>query len=994
MCCSTFWKSAGCQGLLNVFCLIGFLALPLRNPAQEANGSENQDSPFLSKVRQITYDGRRSGEGYFSPEGEFLIFQSERTEGNPFYQIYMMNLDSGETHRVSPGLGKTTCAFFRPGTDRVLFSSTHHDPNAKTKQREELDFRASGKSRRYSWDYDPEMEIYSANREGTDLKRLTEAKGYDAEASYSPDGQLIAFSSLRHVYPSGHLSEEERKRLEMDPSYFADLYVMNADGSDVMRLTDWPGYDGGPFFSPEGGSLVWRRFDETGAKAEIYIMELDGKEPREVRRVTDFECMSWAPYYHPSGEYIIFAANKEGFSNFELYLVDVKGGREPVRVTWRDGFDGLPVFSPDGTQLSWTSNRTSDENSQLFLAEWDHSAALASLEKISPPEQSKPGRSSKQSTAEISKEELRAHVEKLASDALEGRLTGTQGARLAAEYIAENLERIGLQAFESLAGYYQPFDFTSGVEIVPGKNSLMVVDESKKESLTRDFEIDKDFRPLALTANDTVEGPVVFAGYGLKVPGQGMEAYNSYANLDVTNKIVMVLRYVPEDVSVERRQELNRYAALRYKAMIAREEGAKGILVVTGPNSPLAGELAPLTFDTSLAGSGIVAASITDEAAEMLLAPSGKTLKELQTALDRENPHAAHGLPLPHVSVKLSTEVEAIKKQDRNVIGYIPPGGSTENPSDQPFLVLGAHYDHLGYGKNGSSRRTSTDEELIHNGADDNASGVALLLELAEKLERERMREPERFKHGVLFGFWSGEELGLIGSSHFVEHSPVDKENIHAYLNFDMVGRLRENKLSLQGIGSSSDWKSILERRNVPVGFQLNLQEDPYLPTDVVPFYTAEIPILAFFTGSHEDYHRPTDDPDTLNYEGLERVTRLAYGVVRGLMERSEPLAYSKVEQSRHGGSRDSLRAYLGTIPDYTTEVEGVKLSGVREGGPADNGGVKGGDVVVKLAGQEIKNIYDYTYALDAVKIGEPTEIAVMRDGERVTLTVVPEARE
>ena len=209
-----------------------------------------------------------------------------------------------------------------------------------------------------------------------------------------------------------------------------------------------------------------------------------------------------------------------------------------------------------------------------------------------------------------------------------------------------------------------------------------------------------------------------------------------------------------------------------------------------------------------------------------------------------------------------------------------------------------------------------------------------------------------------------------------------------------MVGRLRENKLILQGVGSSSVWTKLIERRNIPIGFNLTLQEDPYLPTDVTAFYPKEIPVLSFFTGGHEDYNRPTDDPETLNYTGIERIARLAHGIALDLISADERPEYVRVERSQsEEGSRDTLRAYLGTIPDYTTEGTGVKLSGVRAGGPGDKAGLKGGDVIVEFGGQKITNIYDYTYALDAVKIGEPVEVVVLRDGKQVKLRVTPEAR-
>lgn len=335
----------------------------------------SEESRFLARVRRLTFEGRRAGEGYFSADGTQIVFQSERELGNPFFQIYVLDLASGDSRRVSPGTGKTTCAFFRPGTGEILFASTHHDPRSEEEQREELQRRASGQERRYAWDYDPEMELYVADSAGDSYRRLTMARGYDAEGSYSPDGEWIVFTSNRHVYQS-ELTEEDRKRLDQDPAYFGEIYRMRADGSRLERLTDVPGYDGGPFYFPDGTRILWRRFDEQGLTADLWTMRPDGGEPL---RLTDFSAMSWAPYAHPSGEYVLFASNKLGFSNFELYLVDAAGLKEPVRVTFSEGFDGLPVPSPDGTHLAWTSSRHGGKGGQIYLARWDHEAAREAL---------------------------------------------------------------------------------------------------------------------------------------------------------------------------------------------------------------------------------------------------------------------------------------------------------------------------------------------------------------------------------------------------------------------------------------------------------------------------------------------------------------------------------------------------------------------------------------------------------------------------------------
>lgn len=972
-------------------------------------GANIDETTFFSSIRQLTYDGKRSGEAYFSQDGQSLIFQSEREPGNPFYQIYKLDFSSGETLRISPGSGKTTCAFFRPGKDELLFSSTHLDPNALSKQQAEIEFRASGKQRRYAWDYDEEMDIFSARRNGKSLRRLTDARGYDAEASYSPDGEWIVFSSIRDAYPEEKLSKDDAQRLSVDPSYFAEIYLMTADGANPRRLTFTPGYDGGPFFSPDGSRIIWRRFNEDGTLADVYTMDRDGSD---VRRLTDFECMAWAPFYHPSGEYVIFTANKLGFSNFELYIVDAGGKRAPVRVTFTDDFDGLPVFAPGGNQVCWTSKRASDRTSQLFLAGWNHAAALAAL-------QSAPVRTGvtvtstgqTQAPSSVSVRDFKADVEFLASDELGGRLTGTEENLMAARYLAGRFIEAGLEPLTASVvaenartsaksegdlpvqgrqeQFFQSFEFNAGVRIASSGNHMALLPSVSAGGEVVRFEVEEDFRPMSFTGNNRIESEIVFAGYGLSMPRESGDGYDSYSGLNVSNKIVLVLRYTPEAVEPKRKQELNRYSSPRYKALIARNHGAAALLLVTGPNSPNSGTLAPLSIDGDMSGSEIVAASITTEVADAILKPSGKSLGDLQSELDMENPHADPGFEVPNVRVAIATSVERIKKKDQNVLAVLLPSEGVSNPN---YVLLGAHYDHLGRGQTGTLARKNEEGE-IHNGADDNASGTSMVLELASTLARERVLNPLIFQNGVIFALWSGEELGLIGSSYFAEHSPIGLTNVVAYLNFDMIGRLRENRLILQGAGSSPIWRRLIEKHNIAAGFSISIQEDPYLPTDVTSLYPKAIPVLNFFTGSHEEYHRPADDPETLNYEGMTRIAGFAGGIVRDLAKSVARPEYVNVERSSQGGGRENLRVYLGTIPDYATEVKGVKLSGVRGGSPADKGGLQGMDVIIEFGGLSISNIYDYTYALDAARIGMPIDIVVLRNGSRVAIRVVPESR-
>lgn len=933
-----------------------------------AQDNADREKQFISNTRQLIYEGKRSGEGYFSDDGKLMSFQSERDDSNPFYQIYLLNLESGDINRVSPGYGKTTCSFPQWHGNRVIFASTHLDPKAKEKQKEELDFRATGKKRRYSWDYDTTMDIFSANRDGSDIKRLTTAQGYDAEGGVSPDGKKIVFCSNRSAYDH-KLTAEEKKFLEVDPSYFGEIYIMNFDGTGQTRLTNKPGYDGGPFFSPDGKRILWRHFSEDGMIANVYTMNLDGSD---VRQITDFKCMSWAPYFYPTGDYIIFACNKQGFDNFELYAVDAAGKKEPVRVTYTAGFDGLPVFSPDGKKLAWTSTRTSSGAAQLFMADWNNQAMLDAL--AAAPLRGAEGQAPN-FKPEIDVTELRTKVTYLASDELEGRMTGSKGAKLAAEYAVSDFTKLGLQPAGSNKGFLSEFTYIAGAH--EDKQHCSLTSGSKS------FAIDSDFVPCPFTMNGDASGDVVFAGYGIKTPDKSSIEYNSYSSLDVKNKMVLVLDGIPTNMQDDDRKALIQYSSFRYKALVARELGAKAILYIDADGHGIGFS----TQDNTPGNSGILAAEITANVANSLLVAKSTNLTEVLKSF--ENPHGSHEFDLPNTTLKVSLKVDKQESTDNNVVGMIPANKPTDS-----YIIIGGHYDHLGYGETSSLARSDAERKQIHHGADDNASGASTVMELAEYFAQLKKDNPSLFTRNVVFVLWSGEELGLMGSAYFIQHPPIDLKKVDAYLNFDMVGRLKDNKLIMQGIGSSTEWKRILEKKNVAAGFNLILQDDPYVPTDAMSLYQGEVPVLCFFTGIHDDYHRPTDTADKIDYDGMQRIATFAANITKELLKTDVNLPYAKVamSQSQSEASR-GFTVYLGTIPDYTAEVEGVKLSGVREGGPADKAGIKKDDIIIGLAGKDIKNIYDYTYILGDLKPGEKVTMVVMRNGKKVNIDVTPEAK-
>jgi hypothetical protein len=576
----------------------------------------------------------------------------------------------------------------------------------------------------------------------------------------------------------------------------------------------------------------------------------------------------------------------------------------------------------------------------------------------------------------------KAHVETLASDKLEGRLAGSAGERLAADYIAAELGRLGAKPVPGRSDAFHTFQFTAGTKDA-GSNLVLTRDGDGHSPHV--FMTTAHVQALSFSDSAAVTGPVVFAGYGLVVPDSQNFGYDSYAGLEVKDKVVLVLRYFPEDADQKTRAILARYADLRYKALAARQRGAKAMLVVTGPRSPNAGETIPMSLDPALAGSGITAASISAAAAEPLFAAAGKSLEAVQKDLDSGNPHVA-GFAIPNLTATVRAAVERQSQTGRNVVMFLPATSPTTGV-DKPWVAIGAHYDHLGRSGHGGSLATKEEAGRVHHGADDNASGTAAVIGIAEILSKQPRRR------NVLIALWSAEEMGLIGSNAFVNQPPVPIDQIAAYLNFDMVGRMVDNKLTVQATGTSPVWQRVLEQANVPAGFDLILQPDPYQPTDVASFNSAGVPCLSFFTSTHTDYHKPSDTADKVNYADLDRVAAFAAAIIKRIGDTPEAPQFTKVQQQAETGGRAAVRVFTGTVPDYATDVKGLLLGGVIGGGPAEQAGLQKGDVIIELAGQAITNIYDYTYALELLKVNEPVKVVYMRGTEKRETKLTPGAR-
>ncbi|MGE9744303.1 M28 family peptidase [Bdellovibrio bacteriovorus] len=930
----------------------------------------NEPHTLVGEARQLTFTGPKSGEGYFSPDGKKMIFQSEREPGNPFYQMYILDLITGDTTRVSPGHGKTTCGWIHPSMKKVLYSSTHLDPETKKKTQEEYDNRKKAVKARYSWSFDDSYDVFSSDLSGKNIQRLTREKGYDAEGSYSPDGQWIAFASNRAGY-SEKLEGEDKKLFEQDPSYMMDIYIMKADGTQVKRLTDSKGYDGGPFFSADGKKITWRRFSPNGSTAEIFTMNVDGSDQKQV---TKLKSMSWAPYFHPSGDYIIFGSSVLGYHNFELFIVDAEGKKAPVRVTSDEGFDGLPVFTPDGNSLSWT-HRNEKGDSQIFIAKWDDAQArkLLGLPAQDPAAGSL--------SPEVKVEDIKKWVYYLASPQFQGRGTGTGEEKIYTEKLAQLLKSWGLTGAGPKGSFFETFEFTSGVGL-GDRNSLEVVGSFKKK-----YTVSKDFEPVSFSkTGDFREAPVVFAGYGIKAPASDKEAeYNSYKGLDVKGKWVLVLSDLPANVPPQRRHYLNLYSRLQHKVTVAKNEGAVGVIVTNGPESGLPDKFGKIKFEGSLSESTLAVLRLSTPAAQEMIRYAGQDLISLQMKLDKGE--ALEGFAIPSAYIKAQVDLQFQKAQGINVVAKLAVPGA------KSAVMIGAHGDHLGHGQFGSSLAKTGEAGKAHVGADDNASGVSGVMELAHYYANLKASKPGLLQKNIYFGIWSGEELGNLGSSHFTKN--MAKHNITSYINMDMIGRFKD-RVFLQGLGSADNWTRLAEEVGVRSAVPMIVQEDPYLPTDSLAFYLAGVPTANFFTGSHAEYHSPRDIPELVNYEGVARVLKAVASLTDLLVDTKLPMVkYVKVAGAQNRMEGRSFRVYLGTVPDYSQEgVKGVRISGASKDSPAEKAGLKDKDIITEFGGTKIENLYDYVYTLQSVKPNQETIMKVLRDGRILELKITPKLKE
>ena len=871
--------------------------------------------------------GGENAEAYWAPDGKRLIFQRTAPESGG-----APSCDQIYRLDLDAASGMPTPTLLSSGQGRTTCS--YFLPDNRRFLYSTTELLAPGcppppdRSRGYTWAVYDTYEIVLQDGDGPP-RRLTDNRAYDAEATVCPKDGSIVFTSDR----DGDL----------------ELYRMDADGKNVARLTAAPGYDGGAFFSPDCSRIVWRAARPQGAaldearallaqhlvkptQLELWTARADGSEAQQV---TYLGVASFAPSFFPSGDRIVFATNlgdPKG-REFDLWAIDVAGTRLE-RITTTPGFDGFPMFSPDGTRLAFGTNRfiPGGHETDVAVARW-----------VDAPARFEEGPADR----------YLADVRWLADDAREGRGMGSAGLVAAAKWLEDRFRAIGL-APGVAGGFRQLVQVPTAVRVEPG-TALRV--DGKELAHGTDFEV------AGFSSTGKVAGEVVSVGYGIVAPDQ---ARDDFAGLDLKGKVALARRFVPSGDAFADPELARRYGDLRAKAFTAREHGATALLVVDLPppgevkdgqeveEAPLPGLRVEQRGDA-----GIPVLVLRREAGRALFAGAHRV--EADVRLAHEHADAA------------------------NVVGVLRSTGENEH---LPPIILGAHYDHLGRGGSGSLAPESHD---VHNGADDNASGVAALLETARLVAA----TPSRARD-VWFVAFTGEEEGLFGSTELVRNPPsglaIGSGSALAMLNFDMVGRLRNNRLSLLGGGSAKEWGALVALPCRELGLDCQLGGDGYGPSDQTPFYAAGVPVLHFFTGVHDDYHKPTDDTAAINAAGGARVAELASRVVQALAAPDVKLTYQQV--AAPAPSNADVRSYgasLGTIPDYVGPPDGapgVLLAGTRPGGPAEKAGLRRGDILVELAGTPVRDVNDFMYVLRRVKPGQTSTAVVLRDGQRLQVEV------
>ncbi len=564
----------------------------------------------------------------------------------------------------------------------------------------------------------------------------------------------------------------------------------------------------------------------------------------------------------------------------------------------------------------------------------------------------------------ITAQNVISDIKYLASDELGGRFPGTLGDSLAEKFGIKKFKEAGLTPIGE-DGYRQHFSFVSEIKLGPA-NSLSVNNGTKK-----DYTVSTDFVPFGFSSTGTAEGDLVFAGYGINAADLN---YNDFKDIDVSGKVAVILAYSPGYVNPHD-DPFSQYEQARRKCNMVKEAGAKGVIVVAGPNT---GEDELARLRTSTDNLGIPSVSVKRVVVETMFKAAGKNLEEIEKGID--SLRTPNSFAFTNMTAKFQVDLQYVTANTANIIGYME---GNDPVLKNEVIVIGAHMDHLGDGMKYGSLYEGHDPQ-IHNGADDNASGDAGVMELAKYFSVNH----KEMKRSYIFMLFNGEEAGLLGSAYFVKSELFKKYNIVTMINMDMIGRLADNKLTIGGIGTSPIWQGMLDSLNKTYNFTIAYNQDGYGPSDHSSFYSKNMPVLFFFTGLHKDYHRPTDKWPLINSDGEVKVLGMVKDVMNTLDKMPAKPEFVKAKSDNQERSNTGFRVTMGIIPDYSSSADGLAITGVRSGGPADKAGLLAADVIIKMGEYEIKNIYDYTDALSKFKPGEETDVVIKRGTEQMTMHV------
>ena len=580
--------------------------------------------------------------------------------------------------------------------------------------------------------------------------------------------------------------------------------------------------------------------------------------------------------------------------------------------------------------------------------------------------------------ASISPETYLNHVKYLASPELKGRATGTPELEQAAGYIAAQFKSFGLKPVD---GKNFELAFPAQLDAKMGANNWLHAVESGQKMEIKEG---RDFEPFTFSTNGKFSGDVVFAGFGITAKEYG---YDDYAGLDVTGKIVLILRHEPQENdagSVFGGKKLTSHAEFVSKMVNAKMHGARGVIWVNDTFAHGgADKLEKFGMGDGPRDGGVFFLQMSAAAAERWLALEGHALREIAAGIDRDL--KPRSFALAKVRLELSVDLIRQTKTVHNVAGYLP--GTTSE-----YIVIGAHYDHLGLGDHHSL--APNQRGTIHPGADDNASGTSGVIELARWFSKQP--QPRR---GILFMTFAGEELGLLGSSWYVNHPVLPLTNAAAMINLDMIGRAKEGRVFLSGVQTGSTFAQLLEDVKIPDGLRLDLGgpksgSNMNDASDHASFNAKQVPALFFFSGLHSDYHKPGDTADKIEAGNAAKLLEYVADFTDRLAASPQRPTYVKVARppapvSGGGGSRSGYGPDFGSIPDFNEPPKGVRFADVREGSPASKAGLKGGDIMVEFGGKEIGNLYDFTYSLREHSPGDLVLVKVLRDGQIIEAKVL-----